>query len=92
MIGISTVQLRIFASNSLKDKRRLVKSLITRMQHKFKIAIAEVDSQNCWNEAVICFAVVANDFKYIDSVITKVLNQMEQEFEIITETREYISP
>jgi hypothetical protein len=43
IIGICTLQLRLPASHSLKDKRQVLRSLTARVRHDFNVSIAEVD-------------------------------------------------
>ena len=45
-IGICTFYLMISDSQSLKDKRQVLKSLKDKMRNKFNISIAEVEAQN----------------------------------------------
>lgn len=72
------VKLRIFSPNSLKEKRRILKSLIQKMQSKFKnISIAEVGDNNIWQSAIIGIAVVSNDSKHADEIINKCVDYIE---------------
>ena len=49
---------------SIKDRTRL----------KFNVAIAEVASQDDWQECVLGFAVVANEKKFVQEMVEKVIN------------------
>lgn len=72
------VKLRIFSTNSLKEKRRILKSLIQKMQSKFKnISIAEVGDNDIWQSAVIGIAVVSNDSKHADKIINKCVDYID---------------
>lgn len=72
------VKLRIFSPNSLKEKRRILKSLIQKMQSKFKnISIAEVGDNDLWQSAVIGIAVVSNDSKHADKIINKCVDYID---------------
>lgn len=72
------MKLRIFSPNSLKEKRRILKSLIQKMQSKFKnISIAEVGDNNIWQSAIIGIAVVSNDSKHADEIINKCVDYIE---------------
>lgn len=72
------VKLRIFSTNSLKEKRRILKSLIQKMQSKFKnISIAEVGDNDLWQSAVIGIAVVSNDSKHADKIINKCVDYID---------------
>jgi uncharacterized protein len=59
VIGVCTLQLSIPAALSLKEKRRVVKSIIARVRNEFNVAIAEVDDQDLWQSAVIAIVCVS---------------------------------
>ena len=70
--------LEIPASASLKDKRRVIKSLKDRIQSKFKVSVAEVDLQSSIKFAQIGVALVSNSKRYGESVMQKILNYIEE--------------
>ena len=76
-IGTLTVVLYLHAAESLKDKRQVVKSLIETTRRKFNISIAEVDDLDKWRKATIGIALVANDKAYVNQVLDKVVNTLE---------------
>ena len=59
-VGISSFELHLPESRSLKDKRRVVKSLIERIHQRFRVSIAETDFHDLHQRAEISLAVVAN--------------------------------
>jgi len=73
---VGTLKMRLFLreSHSLKDKRRVVKSLKDRIRHKFNVSVAEVEEQDHHRQAVLGVAVVTNDAKLADSILQNVLN------------------
>jgi uncharacterized protein YlxP (DUF503 family) len=54
------VELRIPGSRSLKEKRRVMKSLLSHVGRVPTTAVAEVDHQDLWQRATIAVAVVAS--------------------------------
>jgi uncharacterized protein YlxP (DUF503 family) len=60
IIGISVFELHLHASRSLKDKRRVVKSLIERVHQRFRVSIAETDFHDLHQRAEIAMAVVVS--------------------------------
>jgi len=42
VIGTLELHIRLLSCNSLKDKRRIVKSLLSRIRNNFNVSIAEV--------------------------------------------------
>lgn len=61
-------------SYSLKDKRRIVRSLKDRIRNKFNVAIAEVGSLDRRQSAEIGVSAVGNDPKVLSSALAHVLN------------------
>jgi uncharacterized protein YlxP (DUF503 family) len=61
VVGTVVVSLYVQNAQSLKDKRRVVKSLIDRVRHRFNASVAEVDDQDLWQSARLAIAVVGSD-------------------------------
>ena len=53
IVGVCTIELRLREARSLKEKRQVLKSIITRVKNNFNVAIAEVDYQDKWQRAVL---------------------------------------
>jgi hypothetical protein len=72
--GIGIITFRLHDCRSLKSKRKIVKSIIGRMQNSFNASVAEVGSNDIYDEALIGFAVVGNDRILTNSIVDKVFN------------------
>lgn len=68
--------------NSLKEKRRKIKPLLSRMQNRYNISIAEVKYNDHYRVAQIGAAVVSNDKAFAEQVISKIVRIIESEAEI----------
>jgi len=77
IVGVCKVELYIPESNSLKAKRKVIKSLKDRVKKKFNVSIAEVELQNLWQRAILGVATVSNDKKQVDAAFSKVISFME---------------
>lgn len=77
IVGTCSVKLNIFSAYSLKEKRHVIKSIIGKLGSRFNISIAEVDLNDSWKSSVIGFAVVTNDTKHANQVISNVLRFIE---------------
>jgi len=73
---VGTLKLRFVLreSHSLKDKRRVIKSLKDTLSNKFNISVAETDEQDVWQTAEIGVAAVGTDAPFVQSVLSHVLN------------------
>ena len=82
------IDLRIEDSFSLKDKRRVLKSLIDRTKRNFNVSIAEIDNNDMYNFATIGLSTVSNSSRFVDEVFDKILNYLQLNFNIeIIDTR-----
>lgn len=82
IIGSCSVELMIYESNSLKEKRHVIKSIIGRIQAKFNVSIAEVGFNDIWNKSEIGFVCATNDSAHANSVISRVLNYIDRDSRI----------
>ena len=53
VVGICTLELSLAGVSSLKDKRRIIKSLTTRLRREFNISVAEVGALDRWEWSVV---------------------------------------
>ena len=66
------VELAVRDALSLKDKRRVVKSLKDRLTNRFNVSVAEVDALQHRQRAVLAVAMVANDAGFLNSALSKI--------------------
>ncbi len=82
IIETVVIELNLPGINSLKEKRRRIKSLLTRLRNKLNVSAAEVDYNDSHRRACLGVAMVSNDKQYSDRVISKVINMIENEDEM----------
>jgi hypothetical protein len=72
---VGTLKLRFVLreSHSLKDKRRVIRSLKDTLANKFNVAVAETDDQDLWQSAEIGIATVGTDTPFVQSVLSNVV-------------------
>lgn len=71
IVATCVIHLQLHGVYSLKDKRRILKSILTRLPQKFNVAVAEVEAQDVWQTAVIALATVGNDAGYLHGLLEK---------------------
>ncbi len=71
-IGIARFELFIPASTSLKDKRRVLRSVVDTVQKRFSVAVAEVDYQDKWQRAAVGVSCVAGSMGHCRKVLQEV--------------------
>lgn len=70
VVGIATWELHLNGCSSLKDKRRVLKSLKDRLHSRFNVSVAETDHQDRWQRAELSCCVVATDRRHAESVLS----------------------
>jgi len=65
VVGVLTVELFLAGSASLKDKRRVLKSLLARLKARFNVSVAEVDRQDAWQFSVLGAAAVSYEASHV---------------------------
>ncbi len=78
VIGVGRVAIEIPHAHSLKEKRRVVKSIIDQVQHRFNVAIAEVDGHTQWQFAEIGIACVSTSAQHADEMLRRVVQFVEE--------------
>jgi uncharacterized protein len=73
VIGILRIDLYMNGNRSLKAKRQTLKSLIHRVQSRYKnVSISEVGSNDLWQKATIGISFVGNDTRFVNSVLDQI--------------------
>jgi uncharacterized protein YlxP (DUF503 family) len=78
-IGVLRATLRLPENHSLKGKRQVVRSLLTRLQNKFHLSAAETGDLDSWQIAVIGVACVSNTERHADEVLASVIDFIRSE-------------
>ncbi len=78
VVGVCTLELEIPSSHSLKDKRHVVKSLTARVRRDFNVSVAEVDSLDSWQHAILGIVCVSSDANYARGLLEKVMDSIER--------------
>ena len=76
-IVAAMVTLHIHASASLKDKRRVIYSVVSKLRNRFSVSAAEVDANDSWQSATIGIAVVGGDLRTLEQLMDRALSFVE---------------
>ena len=74
IVGVLQLEISIGDAMSLKDKRRVVKSLKDRIAHGHNVSIAEVGALDEHRRSIIGIAMVANDKAYVEGALSKLVD------------------
>ena len=77
VIGAMIIEFHIHDNQSLKGKRKIVRSMIDKVKSKFNVAVAEIGSNDKWQKIELGVSAVGNDRRFIDSSLANVLTFLD---------------
>ncbi len=79
VVGVCSWSLSLPGCRSLKEKRMVVKSIKEKLQHRFRVSVAETDHQDTWTRAELTAAVVTTDRGQADSILDRLDRFLEDD-------------
>ena len=79
VIGVATWELHLNGCGSLKDKRRVLKSLKDRLHKRYNVSVAETAHHDRWQRAELSCSVVAVDQRQASSVLSSADSLVESD-------------
>ena len=73
-IGYCSLKFYLHGNNSLKGKRKVIRSIKDRLKNKFNVSVAEVGDQDVWQSLHLGIAAVNSDAQYLDGLFKQVVN------------------
>jgi len=73
-VGVLQIEVAIPDAFSLKDKRRVIKSLKDRIAHGHNVSIAEVGALDEHRRCMLGMAMVSNDSRYVEGALSKLVD------------------
>jgi uncharacterized protein YlxP (DUF503 family) len=74
VVGVLQIELSVGDAMSLKDKRRVIKSLKDRIAHGHNVSIAEVGALDEHRRSILGLAMVANEKGYVEGALSKLVD------------------
>ncbi|MFP4057200.1 MAG: DUF503 domain-containing protein [Candidatus Brocadiia bacterium] len=74
IVGTLSIKLLIRDARNLKDKRRVLRSLKDNIRNRHNVSVAEVGAQHSRQQALLGVAMVANDSRYVDAALAKIVD------------------
>jgi len=81
VVAVIRFDLSIPHATSLKEKRRVVSSIMEKARSRFGVAAAEVGSQDLWQRAEVGMALVSPALHHAREMAAKVVAFVESHFE-----------
>ncbi len=73
-IGVLQLELSVTDAMSLKDKRRVIKSIKDRIAHGHNVSIAEVGALDEHRRSILGIAMVGNEKGYVEGALSKLVD------------------
>ena len=77
VVGTVKLSLYIHNNHSLKEKRKVVKSIVSKVHNKFNASIAEVGSNDKWQMIELGISAVGNDRRFVNSTLDNILSYLD---------------
>lgn len=74
VIGVLNVRLVIRSATTLKEKRRIIKSLKDRVKNNFNVSISEIGALDHCQYSRLGISMVGNDKRYVNGALSSLLN------------------
>ena len=74
VVGVLNVRLVIRSANTLKEKRRIIKSLKDRIKNNFNVSVSETGTLDHCQYSKLGIAMIGNDKRYINSTLSNLIN------------------
>ena len=73
-VGVLQIEFSVIDAMSLKDKRRVIKSLKDRIANGYNVSIAEVGALDEHRRCILGMAMVSNDSRYVEGALSKLVD------------------
>lgn len=81
LVGIE-VTLHLYYVGSLKEKRRVIRSILDHTHHRFQISTAEIGYLNHLGRSRIGFGIATNNLQNGEKILQKVINYIDEQTEV----------
>jgi uncharacterized protein len=77
VVGLLTIELHVPGSQSLKDKRMVLRRIKDRLK-KFNVAVSEVDHHDLWQRAALAVVTVSTEQRHADRELAAAADEIER--------------
>lgn len=77
MILFAEIECILYDTQSLKEKRSILKKVITKLRKEYNVSVAELKYQNLWQRTMIGVVTVSNERKVCEQVLQDVMKTID---------------
>ncbi|MDP6980430.1 MAG: DUF503 domain-containing protein [Myxococcota bacterium] len=78
VVGAAVVEIHVYDSQSLKQKRGVVRSIQQRLRNQFNISVSEVGGQGTWQRAVLGMSAAGAEAPPVKKVLERAIHFVEE--------------
>ena len=78
IVGLLEINLRIPMARSLKDRRNIIRSLSQKIQNKYNVALAEVNTDRKWKDVTLAVVTVSERKVNVEKTLNRVDEFVDQ--------------
>jgi uncharacterized protein YlxP (DUF503 family) len=85
-VGVLVIEILLFSSDSLKEKRYVLRSIKDRLKKKFNVAVSEIDYQDKWQRSKIGIATISNQPTHVEQSLQQIFQYLDHadDYEIVS--------
>lgn len=77
-VGVCRIDLELPESQSLKQKRNIIRSVIVKTRSRFNVAVAEIDLNDNHNVAKLGVVCLSKDSSHLDQIFSNVIQFIQE--------------
>ncbi len=82
LIKAMIIDIHIPHANSLKDKRKVIKSIRQKIKNKFNVSISELENLDLHRRSSLGIAMVGNDKVYLEQNLDKIIDFIYDNYQV----------
>lgn len=76
-VGCCSIKFFLHGNRSLKEKRRIIRTIKDRLKNKFNVSVAEIGNQDVWQNLHLGIVAVGSDHKYLEGLLHQVVDAID---------------
>ena len=76
VIGVLQLDLRLYGTQSLKQKRGVIQKILARCRNHFPASCAEIGHQDLWQRSLLGFAVISSSEQVVAPILTRIEDEV----------------
>lgn len=79
-VSLGTIKLGLPGCSSLKEKRSILRPLLTRLHKEYNVSVSEIGLQDIWQSTWIGAVILSNDANHNDRLLNKLVDYIDSAY------------